>query len=47
MLLRDHRILESDNSMHINAPPKPELKLYKFKAPAFLRKLTNTYFKTS
>ena len=25
--------------------PQRELKVYKFKAPAFLRKLTNTYFK--
>ena len=39
---------ELDNSHsdpHLLTVPQRELKVYKFKAPAFLRKLTNTYFK--
>jgi len=39
-----------DNSQNVETvilPARRELKIYKFKAPAFLRKLTNTYFKRS
>ena len=35
----------SHSDTHLLTVPQRELKVYKFKAPAFLKKLTNTYFK--